>query len=232
MYVVITGASRGIGRELSKVFGSHKYDLILTCEKNIDKLIELKNELVEKYNIDVKIVKGNIYDERWVPDNIIDDEIKNNTYIVINNQGKAHYGLIQDVDEKTFDDLIDSNFKNAFFTTKYFLPYMIKKKEGKIVNITSIWGDEGASNEVLYSATKGAIDTFTKALAKEEGESGISVISYRLGIISTDMCKDIGISDNVKENPVIIANMIYNSIISNNYSSGEIISISSENLQK
>lgn len=225
MYVVVTGASRGIGKEIAKIFGSHKYDLILTCEKNIDMLISLKSELTSKYGIDVKIKKGDIYDEMWYEDNIITEDIKKDVYIVINNQAKADYHILQDVDKKLYDDMIDSNITNAIFTTKYFLPYIIRRKEGKIVNITSQWGMVGASGETIYSMTKGAINIFTKALAKELKESNIDVIAYSLGIVDTDMCKGKEIEGVSKESPAKIANLIYESVIFNNYASGAIISL-------
>lgn len=232
MYVAITGASRGIGKALAEIFASHKYNLILTCEHNIDSLYEIRDDLKDKYKVDVLIIKGNVYDMPTCP---LVEKAKEDVYIVINNQAKAKYGLLQDIDDVSYKDMIDSNVTNQVFTTKYFLPSMIHKKEGLIINISSIWGQIGASNEVIYSMTKGALDSFTKSLSKELKESNIGVISFSLGMVDTDMnrhlskdeLKDIvdKLSDKKIYTPKDIATKIYDVISNKRYTTGDIIEI-------
>lgn len=238
MYVMITGASRGIGKSLAETFAKHKYNLILTCKNNIDSLKELKIDFEKKYGVDIKIIKGNIYDENFIEDNEITEDIKKDIYIVINNQSIADYNLLQDTDKASYDNIIDSNVTNAVFTTKYFLPFMIANKNGIIANITSVWGEVGASGEVIYSLTKGSINTFTKALAKELEPSNIDVVGYVLGMVDTDMNKHLSEEEkikaakelNINDNGTLIdsytvSNRIYKNIASRNYHTGELIRI-------
>lgn len=232
MYVVITGASRGIGKALAYVYASHKYNLILTCEKNIDALYKIRDDIKDKYDVDVLIIQGNVYDTPTCP---LVEKAKNDVYIVINNQAKSMYGLLQDVDEKTYKDMIDSNITNQVFTTKYFLPSMIHRKGGVVVNISSIWGQIGAASEVIYSMTKGAIDSFTKSLSKELIDSNVDVIAFSLGMVDTDMNKHLS-SDELKDiveklddkkmySPDDIAIKIYDVVSKKKYKTGDIIEI-------
>lgn len=232
MYVVITGASRGIGKALAETFASHRYDLILTCEHNIDSLYKIRDELKDKYKVEVLIIKGNVYDTPTCP---LVEKAKDDVYILINNQAKAIYGLLQDIDDATYREMIDSNVTNQVFTTKYFLPSMIHRKDGLIINISSIWGQIGAANEVIYSMTKGALDSFTKALSKELKESSIDVISFSLGMVDTDMNNHLSkdekdnivdrLSDKKMYTPKDIATKIYDVVSTRKYSTGDIIEI-------
>ncbi len=101
--------------------------------------------------------------------------------------GTADYGLFQDVSEATMDEMLGLHLKAPWLITQKLLPEMIKNRSGKIVFITSIWGDIGASNEVIYSAVKGAQNSFVKALAKEVAPSGITVNAISPGFIDTKM---------------------------------------------
>ncbi|MCQ2609420.1 MAG: SDR family NAD(P)-dependent oxidoreductase [Lachnospiraceae bacterium] len=232
MYVVITGASRGIGKALAYAFASHRYNLILTCKNNIDKLYDIRDDIKDKYKVDVIVLKGNVYDTPTCP---LIEKVKKDVYIVINNQAKADYTLLQDIDDTTYREMIDSNVTNQVFTTKYFLPSMIHRKDGLIVNISSIWGQIGASGEVIYSMTKGAIDSFTKSLSKELKDSDIDVIAFSLGMVDTDMnshlsddeLKDIVVrlDDKKMYAPDDIAKKIYDTVSTRQYTTGDIIEI-------
>jgi 3-oxoacyl-[acyl-carrier protein] reductase len=107
--------------------------------------------------------------------------------ILINNAGISRINLFTDISEQEWDDVFDVNIKGMFLVTRAFLPGMIRRKYGKIINISSMWGVTGGSCEVHYSASKAAVIGFTKALAKEEGPSGINVNCIAPGVIETEM---------------------------------------------
>ena len=107
--------------------------------------------------------------------------------VLINNAGFASWQLFGDASEQDFDELVGVNVRGVFNLSQAVLPYMLSQKCGRIINISSIWGRVGASCEVLYSATKAAVDGITKSLAKELGPSGITVNSVAPGLICTDM---------------------------------------------
>lgn len=107
--------------------------------------------------------------------------------ILINNAGISYTGLLTDMTEQEWDDIFNTNIKAMFSACRLVLPQMVSRKNGKIINISSMWGQVGASCEVAYSASKGAVDAFTKALAQEMGPSGITVNAVSPGVIATDI---------------------------------------------
>ena len=109
--------------------------------------------------------------------------------VLINNAGISKIKLLSDTTEEEYDEVFDTNMKSVYLVTKASIPYMIRKKCGRIINISSMWGVTGASMEVIYSASKAAVIGFTKALAKELGPSGINVNCIAPGVINTDMNK-------------------------------------------
>lgn len=177
MFAVITGASRGIGKSLAYKFAEHNYDLLLTCEKNIDLLDQIKTDIESKYDRKVITVKGELGES----------DLPNDIYILINNAGKCDYNLIQDISYEKYKEIIYSNLDYTFLTTKLASNQMIKKKQGIIVNISSMWGILGSAMESIYSMTKGGINAFTKSLAKEFKESNVDVIAFALGAVDTEM---------------------------------------------
>ena len=107
--------------------------------------------------------------------------------ILINNAGISCFGLLQDTTPEQWDAMITSNLNSVFYCSKLAIPEMLSEKSGKILSISSVWGNVGASMEVPYSTTKGAINAFTKALAKELGPSNIQVNAIACGMIDTEM---------------------------------------------
>ena len=107
--------------------------------------------------------------------------------ILINNAAKSEIGLFIDVDDENFQSLINTNLLAPMYLSKYALNYMISKGNGNIINISSIWGEAGASCEVVYSTTKGGLNLFTKSLSKEVAPFGIRVNSIAPGVINTEM---------------------------------------------
>ena len=181
---LITGASRGIGKSIAIEFAQNGYDLYLTCKNNIELLKKLKSELEEKHSITCHIFQcdmGNVNDVeqlfRQIP--TLD--------IIVNNAGISHIGLLTDMSYDEWHNVMSTNLDSVFLTSKFGVPKMLSNHKGKIINISSIWGNVGASMEVAYSASKGAMNSFTKALAKELAPSNIQVNAIACGIIDTDM---------------------------------------------
>ena len=186
--VLITGASRGIGKAICYRFAQEGYSLVINCSKSVDVLMQLKDELIEKYHIPVLASIGNVGDYNYVEQ--LFSEIKETfggVDIVINNAGIAHIGLLSDMTPEEWNNIINVNLSSAFFTSKLAIPYMLSKQAGKIINISSVWGNVGSSCEVAYSASKGGLNSFTKALAKELAPSNIQVNAIACGCIDTEM---------------------------------------------
>lgn len=225
MYAVITGASRGIGKSLAYKFAEHGYDLILTCEKNIKLLDDIKNDIEHSYNRKVNVKTG-LLEEK---------DLKDDIYILINNAGKCDYSLLQDITYEKYKELLYSNLDYTFLTTRLISKNMIKSKQGIIINISSMWGIIGASMETIYSMTKGGINAFTKALSKEFKDSNVDVIAFALGAVDTDMNNHLNVDerknflktlDNEKMFTADeIANIIYDIVSNKKFKTGDIIEI-------
>lgn len=186
--VLITGASRGIGKAIATRFAQEGCPLIINCSKSKDALIVFKNELIEKYHIPVLASVGNIGEYSYVEQ--LFHEINNEfggVDIVVNNAGISHIGLLSDMTPESWHNLMNINLSSAFYTSKLAIPHMVSKQSGKIINISSVWGNVGASCEVAYSASKGGLNSFTKALAKELAPSNIQVNAIACGCIDTEM---------------------------------------------
>ncbi len=180
--VVITGGSRGIGAAITESFCQNGDRVYIIYEKN-----DLRAKaLAEKTG--ATAVKADISNETDV--NAAAEKIHSECCkidVLINNAGIAQIKMFNDISTADWDRMFDVNVRGAFLMTKAFLPDMINKKSGKIINISSIWGETGASCEVHYSASKAALIGFTKALAKELGPSGICVNCITPGVIDTEM---------------------------------------------
>lgn len=170
--VFITGASGGIGKAIAEYFSKSGYNVYAGYNKN-----EPEIENVTNIQIDVKSAQS--VKKAF--------EKMGNIDILINNSGISQQKLFVDIEENEWDEMFDVNIKGMYLVTKEALPYMINKKWGKIINISSIWGEIGASCEVHYSASKAAVIGFTKALAKEMSLSGITVNCVSPGMIDTVM---------------------------------------------
>ena len=185
--VLITGASRGIGAEFAKIFAKNGYNIAFCYNKSKDMALKLKTEL-EKEGVKVLCEKadvGNLEELKTFIDNAFIAFKKID--VLINNAGVALSKLLIDCDESDYERIFNINVKGTIFASKYILPNMLSNGSGKIINIASVWGEIGASMEVLYSASKSAIIGFTKALSKEYGRMNISVNAISPGFIETDM---------------------------------------------
>ena len=231
---LVTGASRGIGREIAKSLAKQNIKVIANYNNSEQKAIELKKELEEE-GIAIDIVKADVSKREEIK-NLVKYAIDNyeKIDILINNAGISEYKLFTDETDEDWNKVINTNLYSAFAVSQEVIPNMIKNKKGCIINISSVWGMVGASMEVLYSISKAGIDGLTKALAKELGPSNIRVNAIAPGIIDTDMCKNFSKEDieNIKEEIPLerIGNVediskCINWLINDNYTTGQIISI-------
>lgn len=185
--VIVTGASRGIGNFISLYFARNGFNVCICCRNNSKKLDELKQEILN-YGVDCISYVGNIgvYEEAEKFFSLVKKHF-DKADILINNAGVSYIGLLQDMTPSEWHNIVESNLTSVFNCCKLAIPIMLKHHEGKIINISSVWGCSGASTEVAYSATKGGVNALTKALAKELAPSNIQVNAIACGIIDTEM---------------------------------------------
>ena len=231
---IVTGASRGIGKEIAKELACSGIQVIANYNKSEKEAQKLKDELKEN-NINIDIFKADVSKTEECK-NLVKFALEKykKIDILINNAGIDKYELITDVKKEDWDEMINTNLYSAFCMCQEVLPNMIHNKNGCIINISSVWGMVGAAQEVLYSITKAGMDGLTKALAKEVGPSNIRVNSIVPGIINTDMNKNLSIEEieKLKEEtplerigkPEDIAKCV-KWLINDNYTTGQIISI-------
>ena len=181
---LVTGASRGIGKAVASMLAALGYDLYMTCHKNSKQLNSLAGELRERYRVKCECYAFPICDEEKVAEMFQDIPYLD---ILVNNAGISYIGLLADMTYKEWQEVIDTNLNACFLTCRAAVPEMVRRHRGKIINISSVWGNVGASTEVAYSASKGGVNAFTRALAKELGPSNIQVNAVACGVIDTDM---------------------------------------------
>ena len=231
---IVTGASRGIGREVAKELAESGITVIENYNKSEEEAKKLQQELEEK-NFKLEIFKADVSKREDVK-KLVEYTIEKygKIDILINNAGISEYKLFTDETDEDWDKLINTNLYSAFAMSQEVIPNMVHNKKGCIINISSIWGIVGGSLEVLYSISKAGLDGMTKALAKELGPSNIRVNSIAPGMINTKMNskfteKEI---EEIKEeiplerlgDPQDIAKCI-KWLIDDNYTTGQVISI-------
>lgn len=181
---LITGASRGIGRQIARDFAADGYGVILNYAKSQKAALELQEELGSC----ALAIQADVADEKAVAAMMAKAKDRFGSIdVLINNAGVSSFGLLGDYSGEQWRAMFDVNVHGAFYCIREILPGMLAKKSGVILNISSMWGEIGASCEVCYSATKAALIGLTKALAKEVGPSGIRVNCIAPGVIDTDM---------------------------------------------
>lgn len=183
----ISGASRGIGRAVALKLASLGYDLALNYHTNHEAAKNVQKE-AQKYGVKVLLLAGDIADENNVREMFGKiDETFDGADVVVNNACISEQLMFQDITYEKWRRMFAVTADGAFFTVQNALPHMLHEKRGCIINISSMWGEVGASCEVHYSAAKGALIAMTKALAKELGPSGITVNCITPGVIDTEM---------------------------------------------
>ena len=194
---IITGGSRGIGKEIAKKFAKENYNLVINYVSEKTNTEELKKEF-EELGAEVLFIKTNVtsYEEC---EKMAKDAINKfgKIDVLVNNAGVTKDSLLLRMKEEDFDTVINVNLKGTFNVTKACIPYMMKKKSGKIVNISSVVGISGNSGQANYAASKAGIIGFTKSIAKELASRNILANCVAPGYIATDMTN--GLSDAVKE---------------------------------
>ena len=232
--VIVTGASRGIGRNIAYNLAIDDYTVIANYNKSEEEIMKLKNELMGK-NINIDIYKADVSKSREAR-NLINYAIEryNKIDVLINNAGIAEEKLFTDVTDDDFDIMLKNNLYSVFYLTQEAVKFMLKEKNGLIINISSIYALSGGSCEVPYSMAKAGIDGITKSLAKELGPSNIRVNSIAPGFIDTDMNKKYKtseINDIKSETPLQkigkpedIAKCV-NWLVEDEFTTGQIISI-------
>ena len=187
--VIITGGATGIGKAIAIKFANENYNIVVNYNTSEKEAKRLKEELL-KINPNIEIFGADLSKRENVKKLV--DKYKN-IDILINNAGIDQIKLFNEITDEDFYKMINNNLYSTFATTQEVSKYMINKKQGVIINISSIWGQVGASCESLYAVTKAGIDALTKSLAKELGPSNIRVNSIAPGIIDTKM------NDNLSE---------------------------------
>ncbi len=181
--VLVTGASGGIGGEIALAFAKRGYAVALAYNSNAKRAEELRDMIGKGV-----IIKADLTNEGEAESMFRQAERElGGIEVLINCAGIAHTGLLTDMTLSEWSKVINTNLTSVFLCSKYALPDMVRKKEGCIINIGSIWGETGASCEAAYSASKAGVIGLTKALAKEYGPSGIRVNCISPGMIETEM---------------------------------------------
>ncbi len=184
---LVTGASRGIGKSIAIKFAKEGHNLIINCSQREDLLLETKAE-IESYNSSCLAALGDVGNYKDAQSLFEQGKEKYGFIdVLVNNAGISYLGLLSDMTPSDWDKIITTNLTSVFNCSSLAIPDMVKRKAGKIINISSIWGNEGASCEVAYSTTKGGINAFTKSLAKELAPCNIQVNAIACGAINTEM---------------------------------------------
>lgn len=232
---IVTGASRGIGRAIALRYAKEGYHLAICCKNNSSALEDTARE-IRSLGVDCLTYQGDMGNAVQVEEFFAKvRETFHTVHVLVNNAGISHIGLMQDLKEDVWQEILSSNLSSAFFCCQKAIPFMLQNGAGKIINISSVWGQTGASTEVAYSTTKGGINALTKALAKELAPSNIQVNAIACGLIDTDMnsCfSEEEISTLIEEipagrigTPEEVAGLVFSLSKEHNYLTGQVISL-------
>ena len=192
---VITGASKGIGAATAILFAQKGYNVVLNYNDSFESVNLLARSLSQN-GMSVTAIKANVANRLEVELLMKETIYKYGSIdVLVNNAGIAMQGLITDIDEYDVDRIFDIDLKGVYNCCRAVTPIMVEQKSCKIINISSMWGQVGASCEVAYSAAKAGVIGMTKALAKELAPSGITVNAVAPGLIETGMNSNISVED-------------------------------------
>lgn len=234
--VLITGASHGIGKAIAELFASRGYRIFINCRSSRKEIIDLAESWSLEYQVPCIPLIYDVSDDREVT--AMFEEISllcHGIDILINNAGVSYIGLLDAMSIDDWNHVINTNLTSVFSCCKQAIPHMLREKRGKIINISSVWGNVGASCEVAYSASKGGVNAFTKALAKELAPSNIQVNAIACGTIDTRMngCFSAEEREALAEEipagrfgkPEEVAALVYQLATGNDYLTGQIITL-------
>ena len=233
--VLITGSGRGIGRAIAIKFAKEGYRVVINSNKSKNELEETKEKLLP-YNIPVFSMQGDVGSYDFCRNFVT--EVKNffgTIDILINNAGISHIGLFSEMTPDEWNNVISTNLTSVYNLSSLVIPDMVRNKSGKILNISSVWGNIGASMEVAYSTSKGGMNSLTKALAKELAPSNIQVNAIACGAIDTEMNRFLSsdeltlLTDEIPASrlgrPEEVAELAFNLCTGNDYLTGQIIGL-------
>ena len=231
--IVVTGASRGIGKAIALSLAAPDTALIINCSKSAGRLELVKEEIIKKGALCETFV-GDVSNYSTVNEMFdLAISIYGKVNVLINNAGIASIGLFQDMTPDMWNNIMSVNLNSVYNCCHFAVQDMLRRHCGKIINISSVWGLYGASCEVAYSATKGAINSFTKALAKELAPSNIQINAIACGAIDTEMNGHLSpeeLQELAEEipcgtlgSPYGVANLVKLILNSDNYLTGQII---------
>ena len=195
--VLVTGASRGIGKEVALKYAENGYDVVINYVSSKTDVKALENEFKEK-GVDSLIIKADVSKQEEVQE-LVDKAIEKfgKIDVLVNNAGITKDNLLMRMSEEEFDKVIEINLKGTYLVTKAVTKYMMKKRSGSIINLSSVVGVAGNAGQCNYSASKAGIIGFTKSIAKELASRNIRANAVAPGFIETDMTNVL--SDTVKE---------------------------------
>lgn len=233
--VLVTGASRGIGKAVAVKFAKKNYNVVINCIRSEERLMQTKKE-VESCQVSCLAFVGDMGDMSQCEQ--LFRQIRKQfgpLDVLVNNAGISYIGLLQDMKSEDWDRIIRTNLTSAFHLSKLAIPDMVARKCGKIINISSVWGSAGAACEVAYSATKGGINAFTKALARELAPSNIQVNAVACGAIDTEMNQFLEEEELIRLTEEIpagrlgtaeeVADLVYHLGYKNSYLTGQVIGL-------
>lgn len=233
--VLVTGSSRGIGKAIAMKYAKKGYNVVINCKTTEDLLQKVKHE-IEGYQTNCLAFTGDVGNYKVCEQLFC--EIKKtfgSLDVLVNNAGISYIGLLTDMTPEEWDMMIQNNLTSVFNCCHLAVPDMVRNQSGKIVNISSVWGVAGASCEVAYSTTKGGINAFTKALAKELAPSNIQVNAIACGAIDTEMNRFLSDEDLLALTEEIpagrlgraeeVADFVYSVTHKNQYLTGQIIQL-------
>lgn len=232
--VVVTGGSKGIGRAIVERIAMKDYNVILNYNSSEMEAKEVREKLKDSGK-EIEIFKADVSKRKEVQ-SLVEFAMKkyNKIDVLINNAGISQVKLFTDITDEDWQKMMDINLNSVFYSCQEVSKIMINQKEGCIINISSIWGEIGASCEVHYSVAKAGVDALTKSLAKELGPSNIRVNSIAPGIIDTEMNRHLNkdeikaIKDEIPLEKIGMPEDIARCaewLIEDNYTTGQVISI-------
>ncbi len=187
MHLLISGGTKGIGAATVRKFVDNGFNATVLYSSD-DKAKEALLSDLNDHSGNLLFIKADVSDPNAVKDAVAKAVLTfGEIDVLVSNAGISYVGLSDTFDYSDYRKIMDINFGGFFNLVHEIIPSMISKKNGNIIAVSSMWGQEGASCEALYSATKGAVDSYVRSLSKELGPSGIRVNAVSPGVIKTDM---------------------------------------------